>query len=341
MLAYKADSTNGRRYIYSISHTILKSNCGYGIGFQKFRVRFNEEQASYFYNHDIDSPRALLADNTFYAFNDYLQWIIETGLLGIIALLLFIFLLYRRIVFLNKTVGKNQTITAATSALICIGVAAMVSYPLQVIPIQAMALICLGILIFYPGNRTGVFNRVTGYTIKTAFVGFSVFFLIDSIRVLQRKAEVKKAFELVLTGYRTDAIRKYEQIISKHPGHGDIIYLYAEQLFYSNRLKEALFAVKRAREYYVDNKLYRLKAKIEDELNMLSDAEASYLHTIYMVPNRMASRFDLMNFYISHKDTLKTTYWANSILNMPIKVPSERTETMLQETRAILKQMRK
>lgn len=70
-------------------------------------------------------------------------------------------------------------------------------------------------------------------------------------------------------------------------------------------------------------------------------AEESYKHAVYMVPNRMTSRFDLLNYYIRQKDTIDAVRWANSILNMPVKVPSMRTENMLKKTRLLLQELKR
>lgn len=283
--------------------------------------------------------RALLADNTFYVFNDYLQWVIETGIAGLVIILLAIYLLVRRIILLNTRFGKKSIIISATASLLCIGVAALFSYPLQVMPIQTMSLICIGIILFYPVKPKDKLNHLVSVLSKVVFSIIIFFFLICAVKVLQRKAGVKKAFELALTGYKKQAIDKYESLIRRFPRHGDMMYLYAEQLYYSNRLPEALSAINKARNYYIDNKLYSLKAKIEDELGMKSEAEISYLHAMYMVPNRMGSRFDLLKYYISQKDAINSIRWTQSIINMPVKVPSEKTERMLRETQKILQQI--
>lgn len=57
-----------------------------------------------------------------------------------------------------------------------------------------------------------------------------------------------------------------------------------------------------------------------------------FLKAIYMVPNRMASRYDIVQFYIENKDTAKALHWAYSIKNMPVKVPSEKTNLLLYQT---------
>jgi hypothetical protein len=60
-----------------------------------------------------------------------------------------------------------------------------------------------------------------------------------------------------------------------------------------------------------------------------------------MVPNRMISRKNLLDFYLERKDTTNAIYWANSIINMPVKINSEITRNMQQKTKEILLQLRK
>ena len=36
----------------------------------------------------------------------------------------------------------------------------------------------------------------------------------------------------------------------------------------------------------------------------------------------MQSRLNLVNFYLERKDSVNARFWANSIINMPIKIPS-------------------
>jgi hypothetical protein len=51
----------------------------------------------------------------------------------------------------------------------------------------------------------------------------------------------------------------------------------------------------------------------------------------------MVNRYDLLAFYVARRDTLQIRYWANSILQMPVKVPSPVTRSFRQSAAAILK----
>ena len=341
LVFYKSDSSSGRKHIYKISSGILRDNWVSGIGLGKLKSHFNEYQANYFFNHSIDNKTALLADNTFYALNDYLQWGIETGLSGLLFLVFILYLIVRRVLFLQKEYNKKPIITAASSGFICIGTASLFSYPMQIWQLQFLALVFIGIIIFLPlvTDSLSLTKKIVTILIRTTYILLSCFFLFSTISLLKRKRMAKNAFELARAGYRTKAIEEYKKLSSFYPVNGANNLLLAEQLYYSNKLDEALIALQETKKYYVDHKVYKLQAQIENELGKYADAEKSYLRAIYMVPNRMGSRFDLMNFYISRADTLNAVNWANSILKMPVKVPSERSETMLRATKEVLSKL--
>ncbi len=85
LLNFKSNSSSGRLLIYKVITTQLEpSELITGIGYGKFKVRYNELQANYFSKKSINNNEALLADNTYYMFNDPLQFIIETGLVGLL-----------------------------------------------------------------------------------------------------------------------------------------------------------------------------------------------------------------------------------------------------------------
>lgn len=343
LLFYKPDSSLGRNQIYIISLEMLKDNWQQGIGLGKFKANFNEYQTSFFSSHSINSKRALLADNTFFAFNDYLQWVIETGVLGFLALVLMLYFIVKRIVWLQKEQSKKLLVLSATASLISIAVAALFSYPMQNRVIQGLVLICLAIISFYPVPMSGssIFKSIVTITTKVVVIALSLLFTYSLIDDYKRKKYEKEASELAIIGYRKEAIKKYQKIIEMYPNIGVNYFYYTQELYYSNQLPDALKILKKGKFYYVDNRVYKLQADIEQELGMLNEAEKSYLHTIYMVPNRMGSRFDLLKFYTKTKDTSKAIYWANSILNMQIKVPSEKTERLLEQTQVILNTLKK
>jgi O-antigen polymerase len=341
LLFYKPKSSQGRKLIYQVSFNMLFDNWKTGVGIGKFKAVYNEYQANYFIANDIDSKTALLADNTYYAFNDYLQWVIETGFIGLAILLVFFFLLWKRIKQLNNANNNKPVIVAATSGLICIGVASLFSYPMQVWPVQSLALIFTAILLFHPQkSKEATIQRILIFISRSLNICLFGVLIASTITLYQRKGLEKNAQNLSMLGYKKLATEEYRKLSDQYPSTGYNRLNYTQHLYHANKLKEALVQVKETKGYYINNEVYSLQAKIENELGLFSEAEKSYLRAIYMVPNRMGSRFDLINFYLSQKDTANARKWANSILNMPIKVPSERTDYMLKATRDELKKLK-
>ncbi|MFZ1452997.1 MAG: hypothetical protein WAT20_09855, partial [Ferruginibacter sp.] len=117
---------------------------------------------------------------------------------------------------------------------------------------------------------------------------------------------------------------------------GNMLYLYAQELYNINQLSMARETLSRAKKFYCTNEVFKLSAAIESELKNYKQAEADYKTAINMVPNRMASRSELFEFYLERKDTASAIYWANSILKMPVKIASQKTKNIRQRTKEIL-----
>jgi tetratricopeptide (TPR) repeat protein len=337
----KYDSSIGRIHIYSISFQIFKDNWLTGIGIGKFKAVFNEYQAAYFIHHDINSKRALLADNTFYAFDDYLQWVVEAGVLGLILLAVFISWLLKRISRLLKRNDNNAIVKGVIAGVISLSVSALFSYPFQILPIQFTAIIFIGIILFFPDrpvskNRK---DRILADVMRIIFIPFSVFFFYQGIFQLRSMNWENRAFHLYMTGKKAYALKLYRELAISHYAYGYYKYLYAEQCYYMNQLERADSVLNEAQKTYVANQVYSLKARIFSEKGNLKEAEKSYLKAIYMVPNRMTSRYEIVNFYLENKDTINALRWANSIREMPVKVSSEKTDKILFRINEIIKEL--
>lgn len=123
LIFFKQDSTNGRFFIYKIAGAIYKDYWLKGIGWGQYKVKHNLYQAAYFEKHGINSREALLADNTFYAFNDAGQFIIEGGLAGLVLLLLACYYGLKHIRRLSNIKKYRPIYLSATASLLCIVVA--------------------------------------------------------------------------------------------------------------------------------------------------------------------------------------------------------------------------
>ena len=78
----KQDSAMGRLLIWNVSTEIVAGNLWMGIGFDNFKSCYMNKQADFFKINPM-LRKALVASDTCYAFNEYLQAFVETGLLAL------------------------------------------------------------------------------------------------------------------------------------------------------------------------------------------------------------------------------------------------------------------
>lgn len=341
ILLYKSDSSNGRLLIYKVSAGMLKENWLWGIGHGQFKIQYNQYQAAYFAAHNIDSKEALLADNTFFAFNDLLQAVIENGLVALLFLAAIILFLVLQIKKAKTNADNKHFFTASVASLLCIVTGTLFSYPLQILPIAIQATLCLCIINSFETEKNFQIElpEIGRKIVSTVFILLSTLLLLHFSFYFNYKRESNQAFELKRAGFRQKAIDKYEHLNSSYIQDGNMLYLYAQELYYINQLTQARETLNRAKKSYCTHDVYKLSAAIESELKNYKQAEADYKTAINMVPNRMASRNELFGFYLERKDTASAIYWANSILNMPVKVASEKTKNIRQKTKKILNRL--
>ncbi len=338
MLFYKSESTGGRLLIYKVAAGMLKGDWLWGIGQGQFKIQYNLYQAAYFTSHNINSSEALLADNSYYAFNDFLQVFIENGLIGFLLLTGIIMLVIKQIK-ITKTNSENRYLLIASAAsLVCILTGSLVSYPLQIFPIAVQATFCLAIINSFRNEKKSQIelSETGGKIAKIILVLLSSFLFVHYILYFNYKGEVNKAFELKRSGFRQSAIEKYRSMRDSYLQEGNMLFLYAQELYYTNQLTLARETLKKAKKYYCSNEVYKLSATIEKELKNYEQAEIDYKTAIYMVPNRMVSRNELFKYFVYRKDTINAVYWGHSILNMPVKIPSHKIDDIRQKTKQIL-----
>lgn len=328
LFLHKPASSNGRILVYKVSISMLKDNLLLGAGSGNFKIEYGKYQAAYFATKDIDSVEALLADNTYFSFNDIFQFVVENGVVGFAFLLLVIFNLFRKILSTRVDHNSRYLFVAAISSLICILLCSLFSYPLQVFPITFQAILCIVIinLCFSTEDVFIKLGTISSKVFKIICCSMALCLLIHFYFRLNFLLKENAALELEKAGFQEKTVENYKILYDSGNKKGTTLYQYALHLYYSNQLQSAKKVIEETKKYYTSNHVYKLSAHIENELHNYQEAERDYKFALYMVPNRMSSRNDLLNFYKERKDTTNMKYWANSIIKMRIKIPSPITD---------------
>lgn len=336
--AYKLDSSSGRILIYRISTGIICQNWVTGIGIGEFKVIYNQFQYTYFSTNGMNSKPALLADNTYFLFNEYYQILVETGVVGVL-------LIGGAVLgFINKFTSFKRRLTyniigGPVLFLLCVSVCSLFSYPLHFLPIQVLCIFFLALIsstfrlqiISQREKRKYRFKVV-----RPAFILLTTLMLIHSLVVIRYRMQSHKAGSYARMGMRNKAIELYKSIHEGYYSDPETLFSLGKELYYSGKLvqsKEILLLVKKK---YTSHELYRMLGHVYEETEDYSNAEQSLIISAYMVPSRITSRWELMKFYSAMKHVEKAKFWARSIIGMQIKIPSNQTFAIRKEAERFL-----
>ncbi|MGB4776268.1 MAG: O-antigen ligase family protein [Daejeonella sp.] len=323
---FKTASSQGRLLIYKISGRIFSDHWLHGIGLGKFKTTYLYYQADYFRSGDYTVKELLLADNTYYAFNDYFQFIIETGLIGVV-LIIITFLSFTYLIIKANKNSKSFILILACGQLIAILTAALFNYVLCSLSVQLAIIICISIIMFFALKIKFIYKCIT-----ISFITIMLFILAlgipyrfnpDYFYALQQIPNIK---ELDRTGFKLEARQKLASVAGVLHENSEYLELYSQQQAAEGDLENALNTLKKLIKKSVSNNLYVRLGNIYSRLGKSRNAEQAYLMAVYMVPNRFQSRYILYQFYRETGQYQKAISCAKSILALPVKIPSDEVE---------------
>lgn len=135
----KADSANGRLFIWKTTCKVIADKPFFGYGPGAFSQVYGEKQSAYFASGNYTEQEERVAGAPEYAFNEFLQICVEGG---IILLMLFLSLIVWGI---GKGIANKETI--ACSGLISLLIFSLSSYPFQILPFLMLGTLLLSICV--------------------------------------------------------------------------------------------------------------------------------------------------------------------------------------------------
>jgi hypothetical protein len=222
LILYKNNSSNGRLLIYKVIATqVVPQQLLTGIGYGEFKATYNQLQANYFSEENINSSEAILADDTRFVFNDPLQFVLEMGLFGLLVLL---FLLLKFYAFYKEDFRffpEKPMLQGAYLSIICIIVSSLFFYSFQVVGILLHFIFCVAIIC-----KKRIYIQQIGVCIQTKNLINRIVLLFASICVLYFGRECfnfyKQSSEAILfskTGYRKKALHSYYELSNSTSVH--------------------------------------------------------------------------------------------------------------------------
>ena len=341
---FKKGSADGRMLIWKVTTDIIKENPVFGVGHDRFKAYYMNAQGTYF-SKNGETPETMVADNTYYAFNEPLQFISENGLAGFFLIIVIVYFLYR------SRIGQGHGFlkVCSISVLCCLFVFGLFSYPLQILPIKLVWVLVLALMAGIGAKKTGhlfsdrTIGFLSGRKIVWAKIGLLV---VVAVVIVQVYSEIKKS-EKGFKGWKTaldtynyglyeDSIAEFEKVYPILQKEGDFLMNYGKALTMAEQYKKAIAVLERAKQYLNTTIIETALGDAHKAEKHYKEAEGAYTRAANMLPGRFYPHYLLAKLYEESGQKEKALKKAKEILEKKIKVPSRAIEEIKAEMVKIL-----
>lgn len=317
----KKDSADGRLLIWKCSLNMIKDQplSGWGIG--GFEAHYMDYQAEYF-KQNPDSKYTLLADTVQYPFNEYLNIGVTLGMLGIMAILIWLVYLWR--VYIRH---PNYEKECALLVWLSVGVFSAFSYPLMYPFVWLLLGYASVILLKDTWKLQPFFLKVTALCLLVSCLWMGN-------RTYRRiKAELlwAEAVENSSFGQIKQAMQKYQQVYPVLRKDRYFMYNYAMELNRHGMNDDALRVAKECRSLWADYDLELLLGNLYEQMNEESQAKEHYIKASQMCPNRFVPLYQLVLLLDKNGQKDEAFQIAQHIIEKPVKVPSYQVNRIKKE----------
>jgi hypothetical protein bacD2_10692 len=301
----KSESADGRILIWLSSLSMLRDSIWTGHGPGAFRQLYMDYQADWLDTHP-DSAYAMLADNTVYPFNEFLNLALCFGITGLIILCVLSALIFR--------MGfKNQTPEKITSLYVLATIAfiSLFSYPFTY-PLTWIA-VAVGVTVIVKDNikMTRLRKQISSIVI---FIGAAC-----SLYALVQKIGIQHKWK---DAYKYHDITAYQQIEQNLEEDYFFLYNYAVELLDKELIDQSLYVALKCDRLVANYELELLLGDIYAMKGNVEPAEQHYYRAASMCPCRFIPYNQLYDLYIANGYNEKGLSIARKVIDKPIKVRS-------------------
>lgn len=337
----KKESSDGRLFVWKVSVEMIKKSPVFGLGFDRFKTDYMNYQANYFNKHG-ETKEALVADNSYYAFNEFIQFTVENGILGFTLLTIVLIAVFR------TPTEKHQLHISliAKISLITVGVFASFSYPMEILPIKLAMVFFLAVIAILDSKKIALLenNAAMFYSpiFKISMVVLTIMAVAFSINFSNDLYVGFKKWKQALNSYQygdyEGAIETYDELYPMLKNHGDFLMNYGKVLSISNHNKKAIEVLEQAKNHLNTTIVETALGDAYKGVKQYKKAELAYKHAADMIPSRFYPLYLLAKLYQDSGDNARALGLAKRILKKDIKVPSTAIKEIQMEMKKIISQ---
>jgi len=332
-------SAIGRVMMWHVTWEHISDNFWLGTGLGRFSWYYPQWQAQYFQSHA--SPPLdffLSAGETYMIFNEYLQLFKEIGFIGFI-----LFVIALCFFFTSRSATHKQLLNGAKGTVVTILACAFTSYPLHVTPVLLVLAFCFTIAVtvrdYKPQpNKYFLLSRIP--VTKTLLFLLFIVSCYASYKSIKQCAAVKNWNNLRKNYFlsREQVKTRYSDLYPTLQHDGKFLTDYGEFLLQDSMdAPKAIDILEQAKGYFISQKTIEATGNACLKTHNYTKAIQNTEWLSYFRPNSFGVKYELLNLYKQSGNLIKARSIANTILTMPVKIPSYEVTRIKENTRQILK----
>jgi tetratricopeptide (TPR) repeat protein len=329
----KKDSASGRALTWKIALSVIGEH-PLGTGLGNFAGSYGDAQAAYFASGAGTEREEYIAGGVEYAFNEYLQICIETGIIP--------FLVFMAFVICVLVVGTRNKNILPASSLIALLIFASMSYPFNVLPFVIAFAFLSALCLAENDDESSKKQRLyPAFAIRAFIIIIPVSIALLLCGYPQCSSCSRQCYNAYKQWKSTGVLHNMnmhreaaEEYALQYPYLQDeirFLFEYAQSLSKSEQYEKSNAILRRAMQISCDPMLCNVMGKNYQSLKQYEFAEQSFRKAINLVPGRLYPHYLLAKLYYEMGLTDKAESETNIVLTKPPKVESMAVEEMRKE----------
>lgn len=342
----RPDSIQGRWLIWKIATNNNENYSIFGAGLDSFKYVYPGYQITFFQLiENLSENNVRLSTEVTFAFNEFIQFLIEIGLLGFAILLLIYFTIINSITRPKRancdlSDWKVGAIRSLQLGLVPIGLSVLSSYPFSDVSLTLTLFVLLGAT-----------SAMHSQNFRMDFKVFNTFKLVLLVAVftilIQRSGSFPSTFYALQEwsrGKRTGFVTRdfdrachiYSEIFPILRNRMDFIFEYGVLQLSRGDTAKALTIFKHGSSICLSYQNLMMQGLCEEKLGNFNDAVKTYETANSLLPHKLTPVFRIMEIYRSLNQNDLSKDAAMELLRKPVKMKSEITNLMRNSAEKVL-----
>lgn len=326
----KADSAFGRLLLWRTSLSVIAENSFWGVGLGKFTSCYGDAQAAILSGMEPTDMWVRVADVPQYAFNEYLHFGVEGGVLAMLLLIGIFFYTIFRLFKCGSPLGNVYGVS-----LVVLAIFAFASYPFHVLPFTVVATILLA-------ASVSEFEKGVGVNYDKLICGLALLFCTINIwrnphysdKALREWSSERRYYNMDI--FKT-TVDNYGKLLPTFSDNYAFLFEYGRALSQTNQYQLSDSILTLGTRYSKDPMFFNLLGKNAVARSNFNSAEHYIKQSLTLLPNRHYPLYLLFDMYLQKGDTVSARYWGERFLNQPPKVNSKFIQEKQTEVRERLR----